>query len=104
MAPDGKVGVCQDFVKPRKYFGDELTKNPSYDPFENGLYDGWKNRSPFFMEQCYDCEAIALCGGGCPASIELRTGSRWNIDDRICPHSKQSLEWLIWDTYKNMNT
>ena len=56
------------------------------------------------MEQCYDCEAIALCGGGCPASAELRTGSRWNIDDRICPHSKLSLEWLIWDTYKNMNT
>ncbi|MBU1557718.1 radical SAM protein [Patescibacteria group bacterium] len=104
IAPDGKVGVCQDFVKPRKYFGDELTQNPDYDPFESGLYDGWKNRSPFFMEQCYDCEAIALCGGGCPASIELRTGSRWDIDDRVCPHSKQSLEWLIWDTYDNINT
>lgn len=101
IAPDGKVGVCYDFIKSRKYFGNDIQSDPNYDPFKAGLYDGWKNRSPFFMEQCYDCKAIALCGGGCPASIELQTGNRWNIDERICPHSKLTLEWLIWDTYKN---
>jgi len=101
IAPDGRVGVCHDFIKPRKYFGDDITSNPDYDPFESGLYDDWKSRSPFFMEQCYDCEAIAVCGGGCPASIELHTGNRWNVDERMCPHSKLALEWLIWDTYKN---
>ena len=102
IAPDGKVGVCHDFIKPRKYFGNDIQSDPNYDPFEAGLYNEWKNRSPFFMKQCYDCEAIAICGGGCPASIELHTGSRWNVDERICPHSKLTLEWLIWDTYKNM--
>jgi len=104
IAPDGKVGICHDFIKPRKYFGDNLLSNPDYDPFKAGLYDGWKSRSPFFMEQCYDCEAIAICGGGCPASIELHTGNRWNVDERMCPHSKLTLEWLIWDTYKNTIT
>ena len=53
------------------------------------------------MEQCFSCEAIAICGGGCPASTELKTGSRWNIDERICPHSKLFLEWMIWDTYSH---
>jgi uncharacterized protein len=53
------------------------------------------------MEECFDCEAIAICGGGCPASVELKTGSRWNIDERICPHSKNTLYWLILESFKN---
>lgn len=101
VSPDGKIGVCHDFIKPRKYFGGTVYA-PHYDPVNEGLYEDWKNRSPFFMEQCVDCEAIAICGGGCPASAELQTGNRWNIDRRICPHSKLTLEWLIWDLYSNM--
>ena len=30
-----------------------------------------------------------FCGGGCPASVELKTGNRWNVDKRICSHSKK---------------
>lgn len=40
-------------------------------------------------------EALGICGGGCPASAELKTGSRWNVDERIYSHSKLTLEWLI---------
>lgn len=101
IAPDGKIGVCQDFVKPRTYFkGSVFEKN--YDPFKSGLFMEWQNRSPFYMEQCFDCEALGLCGGGCPASVELKTGSRWNIDKRICFHSKLTLEWLIWETFAKL--
>jgi len=98
VAPDGKVGVCQDFVKPRTYFAGSV-HDPDYDPFCDGLFDNWKRRSPMFMKECFDCPAIAVCGGGCPASIELQSGSRWNIDRRICPHSQKSLEWMVWETY-----
>lgn len=101
VAPDGKIGVCQDYVKPRTYFnGSVFDKN--YDPFKQKLFNGWDNRSPLFMDQCLDCDAIGICGGGCPASVELKTGSRWNIDKRICDHSKLSLEWLIWETFKKL--
>lgn len=99
IAPDGTVGVCQDFVKPRTYFQGSVY-NEGYDPVEQGLFESWKRRSPLFMEQCFDCEAVAMCGGGCPASVELKTGDRWNTDERICPHSKRSLEWLIWESYR----
>lgn len=101
VAPDGRIGVCQDFVKPRTYFSGSVTEE-GYDPFMSGLFTGWETRSPFFMEQCYDCEALGICGGGCPASVELKTGSRWNIDERICYHSKLTLEWLVWETFKKM--
>jgi uncharacterized protein len=98
VAPDGSIGVCQDFVKPRTYFQGSVF-DEGYDPVKSGLFEGWQKRSPFFMKECLDCEAVGMCGGGCPASVELKTGSRWNIDERVCPHSKLSLEWLIWKTY-----
>ena len=99
VAPDGRVGVCHDFVKPRSYFGDSIAVNYNFDPFAQGLFREWRKRSPLFMEKCYDCEAIGICGGGCPASVEIKTGNRWNVDSRICPHSKKTLEWLIWDVF-----
>lgn len=103
IAPDGLIGMCQDFVKPRMYF-DYSVFNPDFDPYESGLFKKWKYRSPLFMDQCINCEALGICGGGCPASAKLKTGSVWNIDDRICPHSKKSLEWLIWDTFSKSIT
>lgn len=102
VAPDGQIGVCQDFVKPRQYFKGSVYDD-DYDPIVSGLFSEWRKRSPFFMKKCFDCEALGICGGGCPASVELKTGSRWNIDERICSHSKLSLEWLIWDAYSQLN-
>lgn len=98
VAPDGLVGVCQDFVKPRTYFDYSIFDNDFEQKVFN-LFERWKIRSPLFMKECFDCEALGICGGGCSASAELKTGSIWNIDDRICPHSKKTLEWLIWDTF-----
>jgi len=98
IAPDGLIGMCQDFVKPRMYF-DYSVFDSNFDPYRSGLFRKWSRRSPLFMDQCLDCEALGICGGGCPANVELKTGNIWNIDNRICPHSKKSLEWLIWDTF-----
>lgn len=103
VAPDGKIGVCQDFVRPRTYFEGSVF-DESYDPFERGLFNGWNKRSPLFMDQCIDCESVAICGGGCPASVELKTGNRWNVDERICQHSKLTLRWLIWETFNKIST
>lgn len=102
IAPNGQVGVCQDFVKPKTYFGKSIN-DIDYDPVSFGLFDEWRKRSPLFMEDCFDCEAIAICGGGCPASVELKTGNRWNIDKRICPHSKKTLHWLISESFQDLD-
>lgn len=50
-------------------------------------------------EECLSCPALAVCGGGCPYGAMLKYGSIWNIDRRFCIHSKEALEWLIWDLY-----
>ena len=102
IAPDGRIGVCQDFVKPRTYFSRSVYDAEHHDLLE-ALFADWRNRSPFFMPQCVDCPALGICGGGCPASAELKTGNRWNLDERACHHSKQILEWLVWDAYAKLN-
>lgn len=102
IAPDGRIGVCQDFVKPRTYFPRSVYDEEHHDLLET-LFADWRNRSPFSMPQCMDCPALGICGGGCPASAELKTGSRYNLDERACHHSKQILEWLIWDAYAKLN-
>lgn len=98
VAPDGTLGICQDFVKERRTFGHTVF-DPGFDPFDDGEFRTWAQRSPLRMEECRQCPALGICGGGCPASIEAQTGSMWNVDDRICPHSLETLRFLIWDAY-----
>ena len=100
VSPDGRVGICPDFIKSRRFF-DNSVFDKSFDPYQDENFQEWSKRSPFNMPQCWDCEAIAICGGGCPASAEASYGSMWEIDRRICPHSKKALHWLIWDTYRH---
>jgi len=102
IAPDGRIGVCQDFVKPRTYFQRSVYDAEHHDLLEV-LFADWRDRSPFFMPQCVGCPALGICGGGCPASAELKTGNRYNLDDRACYHSKQILEWLVWDAYAKIS-
>lgn len=102
IAPDGRIGVCQDFVKSRTYFPRSVYDAEHHDLLD-ALFTNWRDRSPFFMSQCMDCLALGICGGGCPASAELKTGNRYNLDDRACHHSKQILEWLVWDAYAKIN-
>lgn len=98
IAPEGTVGPCVDLIKPRLFLGGSV-HDADYDPIKSGLYDRWRTRSPLFMDKCVDCPALGFCGGGCPVSVECQTGNRWDIDPRICPHSKLTLEWLLWKTY-----
>ena len=102
VAPDGRIGVCQDFVKPRTYFLRSVY-DAEHDNLLEALFVDWRGRSPFFMPQCIDCPALGICGGGCPASVELKTGNRYNLDERAYHHSKQILEWLVWDAYAKLS-
>jgi len=99
--PQGKIGVCQDDVKSKKYVAGSVY-DENFSPWENELIKEWSKRSPVNMPQCFDCEAIGICGGGCAANAAVEYGSIWNIDKRFCVHCKKSLEWLIWDQYSQI--
>jgi len=100
ITPKGQVGICHGL------WPDEINKknNIYYDldvsyegkVIEHPTWKEWYSRTPFNMPQCWYCEAISLCGGGCAQKPFLRTGSIWNVDTDICVLMKEVVPWIIW--------
>jgi len=96
VRPDGKFGVCHAFSGTKEFFVEPDNK---FNPYTHPFWQEWSNRSPLNMPQCYACEALTICGGGCPHNAYLKTGSIWEIDKSFCAHAKGTIKWLIWDLY-----
>lgn len=99
ITPKGEIGPCQAYISSGKLFPGNLD-NPDFDPFTDSIFLEWSRRSPFNIKDCYYCNAIGLCGGGCPYNAELKTGSIWKIDNNFCYHTKKILEWIIWELFE----
>lgn len=99
ILPNGKIGVCHAYSGTEEFF---VSPGHEFDPFEHPFWQEWSKRSPINMPQCYDCEALTICGGGCPHNAEMNKGSIWEIDDHFCIHAKETLNWLIWDLYEQI--
>jgi uncharacterized protein len=111
VGPSGQIGPCQAFLglNDKKYFPLDVRKLAASDKplssdtiYSNLLFDEWRHRFPFNMNNCTECFAVSICGGGCPYAAAITKGSIWEIDDRVCFQAKNILEWMIWDTYTNM--
>ena len=99
-APDGELGICHGFISTRGYFYGNINNGIDKVKYDK-VYNEWLRRSPIFMDECMDCAAVAICGGGCPYNAHINTGSIWGKDDRFCIHAKMTLDWLIWKLYEN---
>ena len=91
-SPDGLVGVCQGYCGTKKNF---VNLGPDLNPLEHPLWNEWHQRSPLSMEQCRDCIALSLCGGGCPYSADIRHGTIWSLDDIFCVHAQKTVTFLL---------
>lgn len=99
VAPDGQIGVCQAFWGTNKYFFGTVDDNIEK-ILEHPIFLEWHKRTPLSMPDCFDCEGLGLCGGGCPYNAYFEKGTIWAIDERFCIHTKKVLRWLISDLYK----
>lgn len=97
VAPDGQIGLCHAYLGSRKYFVGNVPKD--FNPLKHRDFIDWSQRSPINMPQCFDCEALGICGGGCVYNAEIENGSIWTIHKPFCVHTKTILQWLIWDLY-----
>jgi uncharacterized protein len=98
FAPSGQVGICHGYLADKKYFPANINEK-DFVPAKDSVYQEWAKRSPLFMEQCQDCPALGICGGGCPCNADRTKGSIFELDERFCVHAKTTLKWLIWDLY-----
>ncbi|MBU1871132.1 SPASM domain-containing protein [Patescibacteria group bacterium] len=101
IAPDGHVGICHGYLGSRKHFVTTVD-DEAFDPQNDPVFMEWSRRSPLSMDVCRECPALGICGGGCPLNADFEEGSIWGLDKRFCVHCKTTLEWLIWDLYKQM--
>ncbi|GAB6098952.1 radical SAM protein [Halanaerocella petrolearia] len=102
VAPDGEVGICHGFLPNRKHFTTNVNDD-NFNPKENKVYKEWAERSPLNMEECQDCLALGICGGGCPFNSYQNGESIWDLDERFCIHAKKTLKFLIWDLYNKIS-
>ena len=96
ISPDGYVGTCHAYCGTKDYF---VKMSELENPVGHPYWKEWRKRSPINMPECYDCVALASCGGGCPHNAAVVTGSIWNQDTSFCPHAKRAVEFLVKDLF-----
>jgi uncharacterized protein len=99
VSPLGEIGICQGYMGSRKTFNNSVF-DKTYLPSNDEVFIEWSKRSPLTMPQCFDCIALATCGGGCPRNADILNGSIWECDSAFCHFAKRAQEWLIWEDKK----
>ena len=105
IAPNGQVGICQGCLYDKRFFKSNVD-DESFDAREDADYIEWSKLTPVNREECLDCPALGICGGGCPINaMYLKEGNTiHSMDTRFCVHSKKTLEFLINDLYGVIKT
>lgn len=103
IAPNGQVGICHGCLYDKKYFVTDID-DEAFDCKKNKIYIEWSQLTPVNHDECLDCPALGICGGGCPLNaMYLKKGNTiHSIDTRFCSHSKKTLDFLIKDLYRVM--
>ena len=101
IAPNGQVGICHGCLHNKQYFVAHIDDD-DFVAAEDKNFIEWAQLSPVNHEECMDCPALGICGGGCPVNaMHLKPGNTiHSIDERFCVHSKKTLEFFIRDLYR----
>lgn len=101
IAPNGQVGICHGCLHDKQYFVAHID-DEDFVAVEDKNFIEWSQLTPLNHEECMDCPALGICGGGCPINaMHLKPGNTiHSIDERFCVHSKKALEFFIRDLYR----
>ena len=101
FAPDGRIGICQGLMADAENYVADIWDD-NFIANEHPAWEMWADLTPIHNDDCLSCEALGICGGGCPVNARLLNAERGLhcIDERSCVHSKKTLEFLIRDLYE----
>lgn len=101
IAPNGQVGICHGCLHNKQYFVTNIDDS-EFDATKHKDFIEWSQLTPINKEECQNCPALGICGGGCPINaMHLKTGNTiHDLDERFCTHSKMTLDFLIRDLYR----
>ena len=100
FSPDGRIGICQGLMADSENYVTDIW-DESFLANEHPFWKEWASLIPIQSDECLSCEALGICGGGCPVNARLVNPERGLhcIDERSCVHSKKTLEFLLRDLY-----
>jgi len=98
VQPNGWISNCQassryEIMHINEWPKDLLIKNAPH-------VKSWRERLPLYNEECLNCEAISICGGGCPWSTRERTGDLFKKDESFCMYTKKLFEFILKEDYE----
>ena len=101
VAPNGQVGICHGCLHDKKFFVSDISDD-DFVAVKDKTFIEWSQLTPVNHEECLDCPALGICGGGCPINaMQLKPGNTiHSLDERFCVHSKKTLEFFIRDLYR----
>lgn len=101
IAPNGQVGICHGCLHDKRYFVANIDDN-DFVAAKDKTFTEWSQLTPINRNECMDCPALGICGGGCPINaMYLKPGNTiHSLDERFCVHSKKTLEFFIKDLYR----
>lgn len=95
VLPNGQLTICHgDSVESSHCIGD--VKSVDFNTIKNspeGVF--WLNHATLKSEKCMNCEALFICGGGCPHHAGNVFGDRNHNDENFCNYVKHVLRWLL---------
>ena len=104
VLPDGRVGLCQGCVESKDYFFTDVDDRM---PLEtNEVMLEWSRLSPINKSECLKCEALGICGGGCPINARNNSadGTIDAVDKNFCVHARRTLRFMIDDLHSILTT
>lgn len=101
ITPDGSVGICHGCIAERQYF-DSSIYDDAFNVNMAPLFVEWSQLTPINKDECLSCEALGICGGGCPINaLHCKPGNTiHSLDERFCVHAKKTLEFLVKDLHR----
>lgn len=101
IAPNGQVGICHGCLHNKQYFVSNVD-DANFNASKHKDFIEWSQLTPINKDECQECPALGICGGGCPINaMHLKKGNTiHDLDERFCVHSKMTLEFLIKDLYR----
>lgn len=98
VRPDGMVGPCKSLLV--SDLECHLLNDYHFD--KNGSLINWANRKTVNDENCRNCRALSICGGGCAYdSYIINNGDISKMDSRMCNYVKKVFDQIMEDICDN---
>lgn len=94
IMPNGDVGICHgNLTCGDNFIGTIFDKD--FIVSKNEKIIEWSQMIPIFNRHCESCEALGICGGGCPINAGFSEQNSNFTDYGFCIHAKEMLNFLL---------